>query len=44
MLKEVSKKFDEDLYALDDNSGIVYVDGKIEIVSEGKWIKYPVKS
>lgn len=40
ILKELFKKFDCDLYALDDNSGIVCVDGKIEIVSEGKWIKY----
>ncbi len=38
--KELSPKLDGDLYALDDNSGILFIDGKIEIISEGKWIKY----
>lgn len=39
-LHELSKKFDGDLYGLDDNSGIVYIDGKIEVISEGKWVKF----
>jgi len=39
-LKKVFKNFKEDLYALDDNSAIVFNDGKIEVVSEGKWVKY----
>jgi dipeptidase E len=39
-LKEVSKKLNGDLYAIDDNTAILYENGKIEIISEGKWIKY----
>ena len=39
-LKEISHKLDGDLYAMDDESGIVCIGGEIEIVSEGKWIKY----
>ena len=39
-LKEISLGFDEDLYAMDDESGIICVDGEIEVVSEGKWFKY----
>ncbi len=41
-LKELAPKFDGDLYALDDNSAIILNEGKIEVVSEGKWIKYSV--
>lgn len=40
ILQHIAKKLDRDMYALDDNSAIVYVDGKIKVVSEGKWIKY----
>lgn len=39
-LRELAEQFDGDLYALDDDSGILCVDGKIKIISEGKWIKY----
>jgi dipeptidase E len=39
-LKELSKKLSGDLYALDDDSAVLYNDGKIEVISEGKWIKY----
>lgn len=39
-LTKVFKNIDEDLYAIDDNSAVVFDDGKIEVVSEGKWIKY----
>lgn len=42
-LKEISKKFDEDLYAIDDDSGIVCIDGKVEVVSEGKWMLFSKK-
>ena len=38
--KGLSSKLDGDLYVVDDDSGIVFIDGKIEVVSEGKWIKY----
>ncbi|MDP3728169.1 MAG: Type 1 glutamine amidotransferase-like domain-containing protein [bacterium] len=39
-LKKASKKLDSDLYALDDASALIYIDGKIKIVSEGTWKKY----
>lgn len=39
-LKELSKKLDGDLYALDDNSAVLYDNGKIETISEGECIKY----
>ncbi len=39
-LKIVSKKIDGDLYAIDDNSGILFNNGKIKIVSKGTWKKY----
>lgn len=39
-LKELSKKLSGDLYALDDNSAVLYDNGKIEVISEGKWVKY----
>lgn len=40
-LDRISKKFDEDLYAIDNDSAILVDNGKIEIISEGKWKKYP---
>ena len=40
-LKKDIQKLDQDVYALDDDSAIVFVDGKIDVVSEGEWIKYP---
>jgi dipeptidase E len=42
-LRELSKKLSGDLYALDDDSAVLYNDGKIEVISEGKWTKYPKK-
>ena len=42
-LKKISSNFDEDLYALDNQSGVLWDNGKIEVISEGKWIKYPKK-
>ena len=39
-LKELSKKLSGDLYALDDDSAVLYDNGKIEVISEGKWVKY----
>ena len=39
-LKELSKKLSGDLYAIDDESAVLYDHGKIEVISEGKWIKY----
>lgn len=40
-LKQDTQKLDQDCYALDDDSAVVFVNGKIDVVSEGKWIKYP---
>ena len=39
-LKKLAPKFDGKFYALDDDSGIVFIDGKIEVISEGKCEKY----
>jgi dipeptidase E len=39
-LRKLVGKLQGDIYALDDNSAIVYKDGKIEVVSEGTWKKY----
>jgi len=39
-LKELSKKVEGDLYALDDHSGILYTGSQIRVISEGKWKKY----
>lgn len=43
ILKEVVKKLDGDTYALDDNSAVVFDNGKISMVSEGKWLLYKQK-
>jgi len=40
-LKEIFRDSGSDIYALDDNSAVIWNDGKIEVVSEGTWIKYP---
>jgi dipeptidase E len=37
-LAEKAKYFDVPIYALDDNSALKIVDGKIEVVSEGEWL------
>ncbi len=39
-LRAISKRLEGDLYALDDDSGLVYTDGKIQIISEGRWKRY----
>ena len=39
-LKIVSKKLEGDLYAIDDNSAVLYIDSKIKVISEGVWKKY----
>lgn len=40
VLRKLVHKFDGDFYAVDDNSAIIVNNGKIKVVSEGKWIKY----
>jgi dipeptidase E len=39
-LKKVVKKLKGDTYAIDDNSAVVFDNGKIHVVSEGKWKLY----
>ncbi|EKE11829.1 MAG: hypothetical protein ACD_15C00016G0004 [uncultured bacterium] len=39
-LEKISKEFPDTFYAIDDNTAIKVVDGKIEIVSEGVWKKF----
>ncbi len=38
LLKEVAKKLSLPMYALDDESALKIVDGKVEVISEGKWL------
>lgn len=40
IMRKVIGRFDGDVYALDDNSGVLVDDDKIEVVSEGKWKLY----
>lgn len=35
--RETVKNMSEKIYVLDDNSALKYIDGKVEVVSEGKW-------
>jgi len=39
-LQEASKELTELVYALDDNSALKIVDGKVEIISEGKYLTF----
>ena len=39
-LEEISKKLPDTFYAIDDNTAIKVVDGKMDVVSEGKWKKF----
>ena len=43
-LEKVFEDSDLDAYVLDDESGVVWIDGKVEVVSEGKWIKFDGKT
>ena len=36
-IREVTKGMTEKIYILDDSSALKFVDGKIEVISEGKW-------
>lgn len=40
-LDKLFKNFSNTLYVLDDDSAVLVDDSKIEVISEGKWIKYP---
>ncbi len=37
-IKETIKGMSEKIYALDDDSALKIVDGKVEVISEGKWL------
>lgn len=39
-IQESAKEITEPVYAIDDDTAIVANDGKIEVVSEGKWQKF----
>lgn len=39
-LRKAAKYLKGDLYAIDDDSAVLCMDGKIRVVSEGKWKKY----
>ncbi len=39
-VQELAHELDSDFYAIDDDTAIVVVDGKVEVVSEGKWKKF----
>ena len=36
-IEKVGQEIDRTIYALDDNSALKVVDGKIEVISEGEW-------
>lgn len=38
LLKEVAEKLNVPMYALDDESALKVVDGRVEVISEGKWL------
>jgi dipeptidase E len=42
-IKEIAKEVPEPIYAIDDQTAVQVVDGKIEIASEGKYFAYNVK-
>ncbi len=39
-LEEIAKEFPDTFYAIDDQTAIKIVDGKVDIVSEGVWKKF----
>lgn len=36
-MEELAKEIPEKVYALDDNTALKVIDGKIEAISEGEW-------
>lgn len=42
ILKDAAKDLKEGVYALDDESALKVVDGEVEMVSEGKWLKFGI--
>ncbi len=39
-IEEATKGMKEKIYALDDNSALKVVDGKVEVISEGEYLEY----
>jgi dipeptidase E len=39
-IKKLAKRIPKKIYAMDDNGAIKVVDGKVEIVTEGKYLEY----
>ena len=39
-LEEIAKEIDAKIYALDDQSALKVVDGKVEIISEGEYLEF----
>lgn len=39
-LNKIAKRLKGGLYALDDDSGVLVVDGRVKVISEGEWKKY----
>ncbi|MFZ2205787.1 MAG: Type 1 glutamine amidotransferase-like domain-containing protein [Minisyncoccia bacterium] len=39
LIKETVKDMPEKIYALDDDSALKVIDGKVEVISEGKWFE-----
>lgn len=39
-IREIAKNSDKKLYAIDDETALRVVDGKVEVISEGKYIKF----
>jgi len=39
-LKEASKELTEPVYAIDDNSAVVFNDGQVSVVTDGHWVKF----
>jgi dipeptidase E len=40
LIDEEAKKISTPLYALDDESAVKVIDGKVEVISEGKWKRF----
>ena len=43
-LATAAKRLNGDMYALDDNSGLLYINGKVRVISEGKWRLFRFKN
>lgn len=44
VLQELAKEIDKPIYALDDNMALKVVDGKVDVVGEGKYLLFNAKN